>query len=1156
MRLRRLDLTRYGKFTEKVLDFGAAEGGKPDFHIVYGLNEAGKSTAFSAWLDLLFGIPERSPYNFLHAYSSMQIGGVLEFDGKSHELVRLKQRVNALTDARGQPVNEALLSAALGGIGRDAYRTMFSLDDQSLKEGGAAIVQSEGDLGALLFSASAGLADIGKTLASVREEADGLHRRRARNSELAQMKARLAGLKERRAEIDVQASAFAALALAEAEARKAHEETETELATARTRQGELARLLRALPAANEIRRIAAALAPLADLPRPPRELAALLPRLVTDETRLDTRRRGLDDMLERLERELAELGAEDPLLGLSQRLEALADSRARYRSAEPDLPRRRAALAEREAALALLLKSLGRPGEADAAGLILPARLVSRLRGLIEERSGMETALASSRRELERVTGALGELAGEPGASDDANLGERDWQRLAALVERLQRSDRPHRLAMERRGLARLAEQATAALKALGPVALPAETLQLLTLPDRRQFDRWRDQAVDLSRRRSTHRDRIRQAETERAEAQARIRVIRDGADVLDDEAARALRAERERLWQAHLETLDGKSADAFEKALRRDDTASEQRLERAHDLAEIRQAKATLILADATLERERALLDEVETEFARLDATLDAAFPHASSNADEDLEDRIYRLQTFATRHAEWTGFIADEQQARERVEELAAEMEAGLEELAAALSALGLSVPRKADPEALFALAEKHIAAAEKETALRARAEERLRDLREEAKRREREHKTAAEAAAAWQAEWEKSVAETWFEPDATINEVRAMLDALTELPAILNDREQLAHRIALMEQDQMNFAEEVKALCALAGLDCSHPDIRRSDEALLSRFTEARSAEEQACEKRRQILARKEERDALQAEIAGHEADRARLLASLGVESLDEASRQLERLNERDRLEERRNELTAQLLSDLRAPDLDAALEKIGSLDEASLEQEQALISERIERLTARGQELYGQLTLARSKLDAVGGDSAVAAIEAERATILLSIEDLALRYLKLRTGALAAGSALDLYRERHRSTMMSRASDAFRMITRGEYSGLSARPDKDRETLIGIPRDGGSRLTDAMSTGTRYQLYLALRLAGYEEFAEVRPPVPFIADDIMETFDELRSEEVFRLFGEMAGIGQVIYLTHHRHLCEIARTVVPDVKIHQL
>ncbi|MDX8457302.1 hypothetical protein [Mesorhizobium humile] len=44
--------------------------------------------------------------------------------------------------------------------------------------------------------------------------------------------------------------------------------------------------------------------------------------------------------------------------------------------------------------------------------------------------------------------------------------------------------------------------------------------------------------------------------------------------------------------------------------------------------------------------------------------------------------------------------------------------------------------------------------------------------------------------------------------------------------------------------------------------------------------------------------------------------------------------------------------------------------------------------------------------------------------------------------------------------------------------------------------------------------------------------------------------------LRSEEVFRLFGEMANVGQVIYLTHEQHLCDIAKAIIPNVAIHGL
>lgn len=56
MRIRKLGLRRYGKFTDGVIDFGERSAGAPDLHIVYGPNEAGKSTAMSACMDLFYGI--------------------------------------------------------------------------------------------------------------------------------------------------------------------------------------------------------------------------------------------------------------------------------------------------------------------------------------------------------------------------------------------------------------------------------------------------------------------------------------------------------------------------------------------------------------------------------------------------------------------------------------------------------------------------------------------------------------------------------------------------------------------------------------------------------------------------------------------------------------------------------------------------------------------------------------------------------------------------------------------------------------------------------------------------------------------------------------------------------------------------------------------
>lgn len=175
MRLRRLDLTRFGHFTDFSLDFGVPEPGKPDLHIIFGPNEAGKTTAFEAYLDLLFGIPTRSQYNFLHDYDNMHIGACLEIDGAEHELVRIKKRQNDLLDASGSPVRRTILARALGGMNREQYRAMFSLDDETIEKGGDDILASHGDLGQLLFSAAAGISDLSGVLDKAREAAEGSH---------------------------------------------------------------------------------------------------------------------------------------------------------------------------------------------------------------------------------------------------------------------------------------------------------------------------------------------------------------------------------------------------------------------------------------------------------------------------------------------------------------------------------------------------------------------------------------------------------------------------------------------------------------------------------------------------------------------------------------------------------------------------------------------------------------------------------------------------------------------------------------------------------------------------------------------------------------------------------------------------------------------
>lgn len=1153
MRLDRLDLTRYGKFTDTVLDFGTAKPGSPDLTLVYGLNEAGKSTAFSAFLDLLYGIPERSDYGFLHALNALQVGASLSFDGETHALVRLKKRGASLVDGEGRPVAEALLTGALGGISREAYRTMFSLDDQSLREGGKSILHSEGDLGSLLFSASSGLADLGRVLATINEEAETLHKHRVQKTELARLKRELAQLKERRTEIDTQALAFSRLAEGARQAETAFRETETALAEARAEEASLSRLLSALPLARELTRLREALEPLAGLPRVPRALMEGLPLLIRDETRLETAMQGLRSRLAALD-EALDGTAETPDEGLpATRFEALQDLRARYRTALSDLPRRRQTLAAEEASLEMTLRTLGKSGHADPASLVMAAPLMARIRDLIAGKSGIDTALSQSGKELERAEEALARLIQEKQALGPAVPASR-VERLAAALEALSGRTDAGRLDREERDANRLARELDGLMATLGRLIDGPDALPGLVLPDRRQFDGWREQAVRLTARKTRHLDAI-DALRERINAsEDRLSAIRDGA-LPDDEAALAIRAERDSLWQAHRAALSDATAARFEMALRKDDAAGEARLARAAELAEAREIRRAIGRDRSAIRREEEALAALDAEEAAERSRIASLLPDGLLRNDLPLAEALSLAVATVERLSEARLTRAALVEARERVADLKREGQEALSRLAQALTEAGEESADADDPQALKARAETLLDQWRTRTSDAERIARREGELRAEIDGRRRDHAEASRAAEAFSDAWRQALSGTWFDPGLSMTEVRALLDALADLPARIDACEQLRQRIRTMEEDQADFAAEVNALLGLSGLraggDIEERDRQLSDHqaAVTRRIAEVARADTERGELTEACRA-------LEEEWALHMARRQPVLDALSVEQLQDALGLMDGLAERDRLEERSRDLSRQLIDMLGTSTEHEAIARLDMLDRDDLERQKSRASERVSLLSDEARERFGEWTLARNRLDAVGGDGAVAALEASRTTVLLTIEELGYRYLKLKTGALAAGSALELYRERHRSGMMRRASDAFRQITRGDYAGLTARADRDRETLIGLTRDGGSKLTDAMSTGTRYQLYLALRLAGYAEIAALRPPVPFVADDIMETFDEPRSEEVFRLFGEMARIGQVIYLTHHRHLCDIARQVVPDVRIIEL
>ena len=68
-------------------------------------------------------------------------------------------------------------------------------------------------------------------------------------------------------------------------------------------------------------------------------------------------------------------------------------------------------------------------------------------------------------------------------------------------------------------------------------------------------------------------------------------------------------------------------------------------------------------------------------------------------------------------------------------------------------------------------------------------------------------------------------------------------------------------------------------------------------------------------------------------------------------------------------------------------------------------------------------------------------------------------------------------------------------------------------------------------------------------MALRLVALRDHCTVATPLPFIADDILQTFDDDRATAALRALVGLSADLQVIVLTHHEHIARLAESLEP-------
>ena len=1151
MRLRRLVLARYGKFTDRTIDFGAAIDGMPDLHIVYGPNEAGKTTLFSAVLDLLFGIELQSRYGFLHPYETMRVGGCLDLSSGPRELVRIKKPQPTLRDASNQPVAQTLLAGELGGLDRAAYRTMFSLDDETLESGGDSILASNGELGQLLFSASAGLAELSRTLLDIRALADGFTWPNARSGELHKLKAALAALKQERDAIDIQATVYTQLAKARDDATTAYNAALSDLSIGQRELARVRRLRAALPRMAAWRGLQEKLERFGDLPAVPESWRAELPALEQAGSRHRSAAEQAAAEVNRLTGALEGIEVDEAALARSGRLAHLDSHTARYLTAALDLPPRRADLIRADQAVNGILVRIGREDEAEPRRLLLTAAQSARLDKLMRERSGIDATLTAANDELVKAVQDLSEARRALGANAAAPPSG-TLALVAAALAAWRASDHLLRLRTGIKARDRHADAVQARLATLLPWSGDAASLAALIVPDAKTVEGWQDEAEQCASLVTRRQDQVERLEAELTVRKAELAASGAVAGLLSDQAAAEVRTAREAAWARHRRSLDAQTADAFEAALRRDDVVSGTRLGHERDLAKLHETAQAERVKQAELTEANRRLNEAldgqrrqaartQAAVARIDPALAGLSAAALSAWRARRDDAVASWQQLRDAERDINQAQTDEAALRARLQHALTQATAPFDPAAPA-DVLAVVAQDVLDRQARLQILRD--AAAECETNLR---------------NREAAVGDASCADKAWHAAWLAACSGCWLGAAAVaapFETVWAIVAAAGALGPALEKRSDLASRVRDMENDQAAFTQEVDRLVAELGIapgGRSGPDLAK---AVADRVQAAARAEADRKELQDALAkARDREREA-QRDARAHDSRVEEMMGVLQAGSLIEVAGKLRDIKDKAELKTLAAETEQELLAALDVGTLAAAQALLDGQSGAALEGEEAGLATHLQELEQRARKLFADQQAAIGRITAVGGDDAAARIEERRRTQLLEIEEKARHYLRLRVGIAAADRALRAYRDQHRSSMLKQASDAFSLISRGAYRGLGTQPGKDGDILVALGADGGSKLAADLSKGTRFQLYLALRAAGYREFAKLRPTVPFIADDIMETFDDLRAEETLKVLGDMSRLGQVIYLTHHGHLREIAERTVPGVQLHEL
>lgn len=1141
MRIDRLDLIRFGKFTDQSISFPASE---MDFHVIVGPNEAGKSTVRSAIHDLLYGIAPRTAFAFHHPMPDLRLGAKLSHGDAKLEFHRVKAQRNTLRRPSDENLGDEALLPFIGSTDKEFFTQMFGLDHERLVAGGSNILSSSSDLGQILFQSATGIQSLGTLRQSLEDEAGRLWTKNKSSSREYYIAAD---------ELDKAVAALKAATVrgkdwAEDQARVTALEisqsaTKAEHSGIRARRMVLERTRRVAPSLKDFAQVRSELNELGE--------GALLQegaaKVFADaQTNIAIAQAEIDQQNQTDEAASAEMEGLKLDTGVRERVQditRLEEDRLQFRPYAVDLPKREAEVAAQWQVASELARSLGWPVDSeDTLRKKLPSPLVrSELGRLVQERpvlqgklEAAESAHTAKREELEQARADLGQLTTSATPIELQSALQRAQQlgNFEAKTRELRQASTQRKTSQEN------------AFAALGQWRQDEARLRSMTTPPPKSIQAlMQDQTSDEAALKVA-RLRVQKQQQQIASQELDINQYQSTYSPVTREEVLAARHARSQTWG---ELKAGAAALAalgpeYEKKVEHADNLADRSHETVKQASELVSKKSQLERFSLELKDALADVGVLEDALAARSADwvsmctkaglVDLPLPAAETWLD-------LRVQALAA--AEAAAVAVAQEAGHAEACNLAGEA------LANELASLGQETQGKPLP-VLVSIAQAMVTEITQRQGQRKSLEKQVSDAERALEPLAAAVNSAKSNIEEWSGKWEKALTQAQLATDISLAHVEAILEAAKDIEVALSTMQGIrTERIDTMRADLNGFEASAQNLANQLA-----PELLGQAADLIATKLAARL--EQENNTHREIERLKNVRQQAQQKRVAAELSRSKAEATLqpllqraGVSDVSALPAAIEKSEIRRSLISRQTsaELAIQTAGD--GFSMEHLQEEAGAIELAALLTELDQLKAKDEELVESLSSIASQLVEARSKLAAVAGTADAAKAEAQRQEALARMTDTVERYLKVYTGARLLKWSIERYREVKQGPMLLSASKIFSDLTLGSFERLSVDFDNEPAKLVG--RRAGGELVEiaGMSEGTRDQLYFALRLAALELHLSQAHALPFIADDLFINYDDERSTAGLRALSELSRRTQVLFLTHHKHLLPVIQEV---------